>query len=199
MIDLVRVPQLVGHCGPSSVAMLLGFQGVSTTQEEIVKVAGISQTVEEIGSRIDQLAYAIEKIEPSLTIMGKFNCTSIDIDLVINSLKLPFGVEWQGIFEDKELGQFEIGHYSVLNSFDPNTQNIGIVDPDDTSIYKDGIIPKEVFFPRWWEVNIMKDEKKYRTDGLGFVIVGQELVEILQKYGFSPVNYEFLMASSSSP
>lgn len=197
MIHLDRVSQLIGHCGPASISMMLSFFGEKVDQRELAAQAGVSDTIEKSGSRLDQLSFAISELLPSYLLLGNFFTSEEDINFVLNELKIPLGVEWQGIFFNEVRGRFEIGHYSVLNDYSPQSGDLGIIDPDDESVHCDGIIPKETFFPRWWEINVMNDGKKYKTEKCSFVVIPKAMQNQFEGAGFEPITHQFIMNFST--
>ncbi|MEO9683084.1 MAG: C39 family peptidase [Hyphomicrobiales bacterium] len=197
MIQLERISQLVGHCGPASVSMMLRFFGEEVNQNEIVVQAGLSESIENIGSRMDQVSLALSKLAPTYIMLGKFLCTEDDIDTVVNRVQIPLGVEWQGIFENSSQGRFEIGHYSVINGYSKASKDFSLVDPDDESVYSNGSIPKEVFLPRWWETNIMNDGKRYSSQRFSFVVIPKNHENQLRQLGFRSITHKFILDFSN--
>src|SRR5512142_1231668 len=85
------------HCGPAVTQMLLENVGISAPQEQITEAAGATKTIEDHGTRADQLAKAVDVRAPNARLWYKERATLRDLKLVLEELKFPVGVEWQGI------------------------------------------------------------------------------------------------------
>ena len=70
-IEIHRVWQKKGHCGPTSLEMMLSLYGLAVSQEAIAEAAGVKETISENGSRIDELAKAIKALVPGYFLMAK--------------------------------------------------------------------------------------------------------------------------------
>jgi len=195
-MGLRRQVQLVGHCGPTCISMLLEHQGVQLSQEAIASAAGVASTISSLGSRIDQLATAINTLAPQFLLMGRYNSGIEHIEAML-SLRMYAGVEWQGRFhyENSHL-QFDIGHYSIVTEVDRARGLLEIVDPDDKSVFSHGSIAIKEFLARWWEDNEMVKGSKYRSFGLAFVVASRIQASEVEALGFEPVTYDFSMRSS---
>src|SRR5574339_311327 len=88
------------HCGPAVIQMLLENIGVNATQEEITEAAGATHTIETHGTRVDQLAKAVDQLAPDARLWYKEKATLEDLEYVLDVCKFPVGVEWQGLFGD---------------------------------------------------------------------------------------------------
>ena len=89
------------HCGPAVIEMLLDAIGVKWTQAEITRAAGVEDTIEEDGTRIDQLARAVGQLAPQAQFWYKYYSSLSDIQYLL-SRGYGVGVEWQGLFYDSE-------------------------------------------------------------------------------------------------
>src|SRR5512141_3373320 len=107
------------HCGPAVTQMLLENIGVAATQEQITDAAGATATIVEHGTRVDQLAKAVNDLAPGARLWYKEHATLRDLKYVLEEVKFPAGVEWQGIFDDDpEDEDDDYGHYSVIAHID---------------------------------------------------------------------------------
>src|SRR5437763_834817 len=86
------------HCGPAVIQMLLENLGIDVSQENITRAAGAELTIAEHGTRIDQLALAVQTVAPGAKLWYKNKGTLTEITRVINEFSHPVGVEWQGLF-----------------------------------------------------------------------------------------------------
>jgi hypothetical protein len=74
-----------------------------------------------------------------------------DLDTIINTLRIPIGIEWQGSF-----GQYaddDNGHYSVVTAIDRKENSITLSDPFYYFAGTDRVFPIDEFLSRWWDVN----------------------------------------------
>src|SRR5215475_10929411 len=88
------------HCGPAVIQMLLENIGVNATQEEITEAAGATLTIATHGTRVDQLAKAVDELAPAAKLWYKEKGTPDNLEYVLTVCKFPVGVEWQGLFGD---------------------------------------------------------------------------------------------------
>ena len=191
-----RQVQLVGHCGPTCISMLLEHQGVQLSQEAIAAAAGVVSTISLVGSRIDQLATAVDTLAPQFVLMGRYNSDLEHIEAIL-SLELYAGVEWQGRFLfGNSHHQFDVGHYSLVTEVDRTRGILRIVDPDDKSVFSHGSIAIDAFLARWWEDNEMVKGSKHRSFGLAFVVAPRHRASEVASFGFEPATYDLSMRSS---
>src|SRR4029079_8381763 len=117
---LRRIEQITeNHCGPAVVQMLLENIGVNASQESITEAAGATETIAEHGTRIDQLAQAVQRLAPGARLWCKEKARLEDVIFVLDEQKYPVGVEWQGLFdEDEDEFDDDYGHYSVIANVD---------------------------------------------------------------------------------
>ncbi len=165
------------HCGPAVIQMLLENIGVSVTQEEITEAAGATKTIVEHGTRVDQLARAVNELAPDARLWYKEHATLRDLKFVIDEVKYPVGVEWQGIFdEDPEALDDDYGHYSVVAHIEQERDELIVMDPYKDFVEQNRIIKISVFLKRWWDYNQVLDpetgkEIDKRDEDLFFVVV----------------------------
>jgi hypothetical protein len=178
------------HCGPAVVEMLLSNLGIERTQEEIAQAAGVVNTIEEHGARVDQLALAISKLVPHVLLYYKQYASLSDIDTLLSVYNLPVGVEWQGLFYEREEDEEEddeedFGHYSVITHIDYEKKAIIIVDPYKDYASSDRIIDIYKFLNRWWDDNEIKDpqtgKRKYIRDEKPLFVISQRNPELSEK------------------
>lgn len=147
------------HCGPAVLEMLLDAMGITVSQREIARAAGVTQTIEEHGTRVDQLGLACSRLAPQMQFWYKYHSTLDDIRYVLKR-GFAVGVEWQGLFYDDEEDEEEdgdYGHYSIISHLDDDRQVLIIVDPYKEFVDQDRIFSVPVFLKRWWETNEIID------------------------------------------
>ena len=164
------------HCGPAVLQMLLENIGVNASQQEITEAAGATHTIETLGTRVDQLAKAVQELVPIARLWYKEKADLDDILYVLEEAKYPVGVEWQGLFEDMDGDDDDYGHYSIIAHIDKAKDELIIVDPYKDYIDQNRIIKISTFQDRWWDFNEVKDtqtgEKTFKKDEeLFFVVV----------------------------
>lgn len=153
------------HCGPAVLQMLLDAVGVTTSQENITRAAGIEHTIDKLGSRMDQLALAAARVAPQTQLWYKFHATLDDIRYVLKRGYIV-GVEWQGLFyenEDEEDDDGDYGHYSIVSHLDEERQALIIVDPYRDFADQTRIFNISMFLRRWWDINEVRDPYTGRT------------------------------------
>jgi len=156
--------------------MLLENIGVNASQQEITEAAGATHTIETLGTRVDQLAKAVQELVPIARLWYKEKADLDDILYVLEEAKYPVGVEWQGLFEDMDDDDEDYGHYSIIAHIDKAKDELIIVDPYKDYIDQNRIIRISTFQERWWDFNEVKDpqtgEKTFKKDEeLFFVVV----------------------------
>src|SRR6266508_554476 len=119
---LRRIEQITeNHCGPAVIQMLLENIGINAAQEEITEAADAIHTIETHGTRVDQLAKAVQQLAPIAKLWYKEKATEQDLEYVLDVCKFPVGVEWQGLFdevEDEDDEDEDYGHYSIIAHID---------------------------------------------------------------------------------
>lgn len=169
------------HCGPAVIQMLLDNLGVEVSQENITKAAGVEKTIKGRGTRIDQLALAVNVLAPSTRLWYKEKASLEDLIKVLEEYEHPVGVEWQGIFEDiseeddEEEEDDDAGHYSIISHIDTANKQLIIIDPYKDFVNQSRIIPIDTFLRRWWDYNevlqVNTREPKFVVDTQLFFIV----------------------------
>ena len=163
------------HCGPAVLEMLLENIGVSISQHELTEAAGATQTIESHGTRVDQLATAVQQLVPIARLWYKEKASLQDLVYVLEEAKYPVGVEWQGLFEDMDDDDEDYGHYSIVAHIDQTKDELIIVDPYKDYIDQNRIIKISTFLERWWDFNEVKDpqtgEKVFKKDEQLFFVV----------------------------
>jgi hypothetical protein len=193
-VEICRVLQKKGHCGPTSLVMMLSLYGLVVSQEAIAEAAGVQETISEDGSRIDELNLAIETLVPGYRLMAKYDSSLDDLESLVEGCGLPTGVEWQGVFVDDEGAPFEEGHYSVVVGVDRSVGVVTILDPERRSALVNGELSIADFEERWWEENdvpSLRDPEVMEVicnQGLLFVVVPEEQVPQMRAMGLQPVS-----------
>lgn len=173
---LRRIQQITeNHCGPAVTQMLLENIGVNVSQEEITEAAGATQTIETHGTRVDQLAKAVQQLAPIAKLWFKERASPEDLEYVLNECKYPVGVEWQGLFADMDGDDDDYGHYSIIAHIDKLKDEIIVVDPYKDFVDQSRIVKMSLFLDRWWDFNEVKDpqtgEKAFKRDEQLFFVV----------------------------
>jgi ABC-type bacteriocin/lantibiotic exporter with double-glycine peptidase domain len=163
------------HCGPAVIQMLLENIGVNASQEAITEAAGATQTIETQGTRVDQLAKAVQQLAPGAKLWYKEKASIDDLEYVLDEWKFPLGVEWQGLFDEVDDEEEDYGHYSIVAHIDKAKDELIIVDPYKDFVDQNRIIKMSVFLKRWWDFNEVKDpqteEKTFKKDEQLFFVV----------------------------
>ena len=163
----MRINQIVqiseSHCGPAVIEMLLEALGIKWTQEEITRAAGVEATIEEYGTRIDQLARAVGILAPQTQFWYKYYASLEDIQYLLGR-GYGVGVEWQGLFYDSEEEESDLmdeeddaGHYSIVSHIDEELEAMVIVDPYRDFANQSRILSLATFVRRWWDENEIID------------------------------------------
>ncbi|HJS20575.1 MAG TPA: cysteine peptidase family C39 domain-containing protein [Anaerolineales bacterium] len=163
------------HCGPAVTQMLLENIGVNVTQQEITESAGATNIIETHGTRVDQLAKAVNQLVPIAKLWYKERASLEDLEYVLDVCKYPVGVEWQGLFDDMDDDDEEYGHYSVIAHIDKAKDELIVVDPYKDFIDQNRILKVSTFLDRWWDFNEVKDPqtgmKEFKKDEQLFFVV----------------------------
>lgn len=173
---LRRIEQITeNHCGPAVIQMLLENIGVNASQEEITEAAGATHAIETHGTRVDQLAKAVQQLAPIAKLWFKEKSGPEDLEYVLNECKYPVGVEWQGLFEDMDQDDDDYGHYSIIAHIDKSKDELIVVDPYKDFVDQSRIVKMSTFLNRWWDFNEIKDpqtgEKTFKKDEQLFFVV----------------------------
>jgi hypothetical protein len=206
-IKVKRIKQNgIGYCGPASLQILLSAVNIDLNQENIMNSIGIPEDKRAGGTRIDQLAQIIESHVAGYALLAKYNSTVLDLHLMNRKYHLPAGIEWQGSFTEPESYVYDEGHYSVVLDTDINLSKLIIIDPDDRSTFKNGILSFEQLEKRWWDVNhlpcgnngSMKILEVY-NEKLIFIIIPRNDIVIFAKIGFHPATLELIKEYQKEP
>lgn len=156
------------HCGPAVVEMLLATQGIAASQQQIAELAGVLETIDEHGTRLDQLGRAVRAAAPHLRFWYKRNATLDDLLRVVVDYRCPAGVEWQGLFdpENDKLGQegSDYGHYSIVSGADRRRRVLYIVDPYRDWYLQERVFTYDGFIQRWYDFNEATDPATGQTE-----------------------------------
>ncbi|HSJ89039.1 MAG TPA: cysteine peptidase family C39 domain-containing protein [Anaerolineales bacterium] len=185
---LRRIEQITeNHCGPAVLQMLLENVGINAAQEEITEAASATHTIETHGTRVDQLAKAVQQLAPIAKLWFKEKATVEDLEYVLDVCKFPVGVEWQGLFDDMDDDDEDYGHYSIIANIDRAKDELIIVDPYKDFVDQNRIIRMSTFLNRWWDFNEVKDpdtgEKTFKKDEQLFFVVAPLSVTFPEELG----------------
>lgn len=173
--NVKRVMQISNsHCGPATLRMMYSQLQIRFFQREIVKAAGISARLAEHGSSLADLVMAVKRLTPDFEVWYKENCSFRDVDFVVNTKETPAGVEWQGIFEDADEDDEELGHYSLVTGIDLKKRKLWLANPYHLYAGKDMELSFSEFGPRWWDENELPG-----TEGKNFVVEDYRMMFIL--------------------
>jgi hypothetical protein len=155
--------------------MLLENIGITAAQEEITEAAGATLTIATHGTRVDQLAKAVQQLAPIAKLWFKEKASVQDLEYVLDVCKFPVGVEWQGLFDDMDDDDDDYGHYSIIAHIDQAKDEVIIVDPYKDFVDQSRIVRMSTFLNRWWDFNEVKDfdtgEKTFKKDEQLFFVV----------------------------
>jgi len=155
--------------------MLLENIGINAAQEEITEAAGATFTIATHGTRVDQLATAVQQLAPIAKLWYKEKSTEDDLEYVLDVCKYPVGVEWQGLFDEVDDDEEDYGHYSIVAHIDKAKDELIIVDPYKDFVDQNRILKMSLFLNRWWDFNEVKDpetgEKVFKKDEQLFFVV----------------------------
>jgi hypothetical protein len=167
--------------------MLLENIGVDIAQQELTEAAGATRTIETHGTRVDQLARAVQQLVPIARLWYKEKASLEDLIYVLEEAKYPVGVEWQGLFEDMDDDDDDYGHYSIIAHIDRVKEELIIVDPYKDYVNQNRIIKISTFLERWWDFNEVKDpqtgEKVFKKDEQLFFVVAPLAVSFPAELG----------------
>jgi hypothetical protein len=188
------VQQEEAHCGPATIEMLFSFYGICVSQTDVSKAAGMADVIRIAqGMRLDELNTAIDALYPEgdYLLLAKYHSCLDDVIQIIDGLRLPVGVEWQGRFRRPDGTEYDQGHYSVLTAIDQDRRLLYIADPEDHDLLTpDGVIALDTFMNRWWEVDIVPlpdysaNTEVIEMESLIFVLVPQDQKKELLRMGF---------------
>ncbi len=140
--------------------MMLAPLGIYATQEHLTELAGAVDTIEEHGTRLDQLAAAVRGAAPHLRLWFKDHSSAEELHQVVMEHGFAAAVEWQGLFEDSVEDEDEdgdYGHYSIVTNVDLDAGRVTILDPYKDFVADDRIFALDFFLTRWWDTNEVAD------------------------------------------
>lgn len=167
------------HCGPAVIQMLYSNLGLDIKQRDIASAAGVKDKIFVYGTTIPEMMQAVASLTPDLTFWYKNLSTKEELDFVINKVKYPVGVGWQGIFYEYE--DEDDGHYSVATGINIPEDIIYLADPFIIFAGRDRRIKLHAFLKRWWDVNEIvnpatKEVTHQADDQVMFVITPKDEV-----------------------
>lgn len=174
------------HCGPAVIQMLLSHLDISVTQTALTKAAKAEKTIKTHGMRVSQMAEAAYKMAPDTKFWYKTKGTIGNLDTLTRDYHYPVGVEWQGLFDTKEVldpkaesRSHDRGHYSVTVSIDRRNKKIVMADPYRSFSSKKRRVPLPLFRKCWWDVNqvITKTGKRrnVKDERMLFIITPKDM------------------------
>jgi hypothetical protein len=149
------------HCGPAVVVMLASYVKAKVNQHAIVIAAHVEESYRTRGMTIGELGKGFTSLCPNFAFWYKTEATIDDLDMLINTLHYPVGVEWQGAFE--QYADEDNGHYSVITAIDKKDNIITLSDPFYYFAGTDRMFPIDEFLSRWWDVNEVMDREMSTT------------------------------------
>lgn len=160
--------------------MLLSNLGITASQKRIARAAGVEKTIKNRGIRIDQMQLALDRLKANAVLWYKTPGTIDDI-YKLNNLNYPVGVEWQGMFYEKEEEEEpgDYGHYAIISRVDNQKGELIIIDPYREFSKQDRIMAIDKFKNRWWDENEVKEKqtkkkKIVKDEQLLFVVTSKE-------------------------
>lgn len=207
LLSMKRVQQKEAHCGPATLEMLFSFYGLKVSQDEVAAAAGVTQTIVfDRGTRIDQLAKAVETLYPSeYILLAQYNSSIRQLAQLTDEYRLPVGVEWQGLFRWDDGTYSQLGHYSVIVGVDQANGILKLLDPEEqNTLTPTGQISIKEFKRRWWEIDSIpyvdnpSAVGKLRTERLAFVLVRQANTQPFYEMGFAPASLALTWANGHS-
>jgi hypothetical protein len=171
MLRLKRFAQITdSHCGPAVIQMLLYRYGFTYSQKQIVAAARAKTRLIKEGTRPDHLARAVRVLAPAYRLYFKDLATSRDLNLLINTHKVPVAVNWQGLFydtvlEEKKFSPFDDhGHYSIVIGFDPTKDSLVMAEPYYEYTPKPRTFKYSWFKTRWHDADPQtKPKEEFKT------------------------------------
>ncbi|HEX9115138.1 MAG TPA: cysteine peptidase family C39 domain-containing protein [Anaerolineae bacterium] len=148
------------HCGPAVLQILLARLGIEVDQDRLTELAGARESIETHGTRVDQLALAVRRLAGGVRFWFKDHATVEELVAVVSRYHYPAGVEWQGLFEDREEdedAEADYGHYSIVTAIDRRRGLVRIQDPYKAFYTQDRVFSISWFAARWWDTNEILD------------------------------------------
>ncbi len=148
-VPIKRILQWPCWCGPATLAMMLSQFDIDVDQRTVGEYADAIDRMDDYGTRPDELALAVRRINPELRLWAKRDASLEDIDVLINTYKLAVGIEWQGdIFFKND----DAGHFSVVTAINLEKKTILVRDPEYEE--KDRRFRFKTFLKRWFDTNL---------------------------------------------
>lgn len=196
------VQQEEAHCGPATIEILFSFYGIVVSQTEISRAAGMTDVIKDSpGMRLDELNMAIESLFPGgdYVLLAKYQSSLDDVTQVVEGLRLPVGIEWQGRFPRSDGSQYDQGHFSVITGIDHNRKLLFIADPENYNLLTSaGTVSFDLFESRWWEVDVVPRPGNFSVarvlemERLIFVLIPQHRKKVLFRLGFRPATLSLI-------
>lgn len=178
-----RVMQISeSHCGPATLRMMFNHLGVKFFQREIVQGAQVAKRLKEHGMSLADIVMAVRNLAPGFEIWYKEDTSFSDLDKIVNEIKHPVGVEYQGIFEDVDEDEDEededSGHYSLVTGIDLEKRKLWMANPYHLYAGQDVVFSFTEFAKRWWDDNELEGE-----GGKVFSVEDHRLMFVLVRTG----------------
>lgn len=205
-MKIIMEPQITdSHCGPAVIKALLQFNGIITTQDQIVEAAKVKSTIMKKGMRPKQIADAVEKLDSKMKFWFKQNASIRDLDKLIHTYKIPVGINWQGLFyksADEERAKYkkeDRGHYSIVIDVDKKKKEIILDDPYREYFEVPRVFSYEWFKSRWFDADEVVDKKTkkksiVKTNKFIFIVTPKN-TEFPKDLGMKDIN-ELVMLES---
>ncbi len=142
--------------------MLLGNIGVDVSQQEITEAAGATHTIETHGTRVDQLARAVQGLVPIARLWYKEKASLDDIFYVLEEAKYPVGVDGRDCSRIWTMTT-RTTDTTVLSPTSKRPGELIIVDPYKDYVDQNRIIKISTFLERWWDFNEVMDPQTGET------------------------------------
>ena len=158
--------ETLSYCGPAVIQMLLDFQCVEVTQDQIVDAAQARHKVETHGVFIPEMAAAVRTLAPELQFWYKHQASMSDLSVLVNMFGHPVGVEWQGVFiyeDEEEEEDDDPGHYSIVTAIDTRQNTLLLADPFRDFAGQDRHFTVREYEERWWETNEVIDPLTHKA------------------------------------
>lgn len=158
---LPRIGQLTNsHCGPAVLNMLARFNGFTIGQKRFVKAALVEAKLKHQGMNVFDLARSVKTLLPQLDFWFKDHARSSDLHKLINTNRLPVGVEWRGDFG--KYADEDNGHWSIITSISLPNKLLTLADPFSQFAGRDRKYRLAKFLPMWWDENEVVDPVSLR-------------------------------------
>jgi hypothetical protein len=182
--------------------MLFSFYGLDVPQTRFSRALKMTDIILDAGGmRVDELGAAVAALYPDgeFMLLAKYHATVDDIAYVVEHLRLPVGVEWQGRFPAPDGSSFDQGHYSVITAVDMDRGLLYMADPENKNLLtKNGTLRIDTFEGRWWEIDFvpLPNDASFAAviemNGLMFVVVCPENAPALYDLGFRAADLDLI-------